>query len=125
MKNKIVELIELIREQFEVERKKKEIEKKFIETFGMIPETVNVNSAELNLKDNELPDEIYNKISSLLNDLGISYDYFDLLLTVYRTEYENDKDWESDIIGTNVVLTKTENGIKYKLQITPIWEDRI
>ena len=122
---KVVELVDLIREQFEVERKKKEIEEKFIETFGIKPKVVNVSSAEATFRDSELPEEIHNKIRDLLDDLGMAYDCFDLHLTTYRTECEENHEWKADIVGHSVVLTKVEDGIKCKLQILAIWEDRI
>ena len=123
--SKVAELIEMISQKFEIERKKKEMEEEFIEVFGLEPKVVNVNSAETILRDNELPSELSNKIRRLLDDLGLTYDCFDLHLEVYRTEYENNYDWKADIVGSSITLVKVKNEIKYKLQILAIWEDRI
>ena len=117
---KIEGLIEKMRKELEIEKRKEEMRQAFIEQYGIEPENLTIDKAFAQFRDSELPEHIRHKIYDLLNDLGIYYDYFEISLIAMR-EDGVDQDW--DIVAVyDIHMSCRKDNIYYQVSIKPIEE---
>lgn len=115
---KIENLVELAKQQLEIEKKKDELRSKFIEAFGIEPRKVTTEVALVEYNDSEIPKDIRTKIYSLLNDLGCDFDFFKIHMAVYRTIYDENHDWKARY-SIDITVEKREDKLCYLFEICP------
>ena len=117
---KVEGLVERLRKELEIEKRKEEMRQAFIEQYGIEPDNLTIDKAYSTYRDSELPEHIRGKVEELLNDLGIYYDYFEITLIAMK-EDGVDQDW--DIVAIyNIHMSCRKDNIYYQVSIKPIEE---
>ena len=111
--------LEMAREKLEINRKREELRKEFINTFGIEPKIVNVERAEVEVRDDEAPEIVKRAVYDLLYDLGIEAVGFVIELQVFRTIFDDEHDWKVSKCCNDVIITKRKNGLCYDITISP------
>jgi len=117
---KVEGLVERLRKELEIEKRKEEMKRAFEQMYGIEPKNLTIDKAYSTYRDNELPEHIKGKIEELLNDLGIYYDYFEISLIAMR-EDGIDQYW--DIVAVyDIHMSCRKDNIYYQVSIKPIEE---
>jgi len=116
---KVIGLLDKLRELREIEKRKKEVKERFKEVFGIEPEIVTVDKAKSEITETS----VIRIAEQLLFDLGYNPAWVSIILICKRVLSEElrnkNTDWQLDEYGLG--LHKYESGFVYMMRID--WED--